>query len=60
MSYDGLVTGAIAHQLQKTLAGGKIDKIYQPEKDELIFHIHSGREKIFFISLQMAAMLECI
>lgn len=51
MSYDGLVTGAIAHQLQKTLAGGKIDKIYQPEKDELIFHIHSGREKnLLYIS----------
>ena len=44
MSFDGMVTAAIAHQLSQLLAGGRIDKIYQPEGDELLFHIHAGRE----------------
>lgn len=44
MSYDGIVTGAIAYELNDRLKGGRIDKIYQPESDELIFHIHATRE----------------
>lgn len=45
MSYDGLVTGAVARELQSVLAGGKIEKIYQPESDEIILHVHAGRER---------------
>lgn len=44
MGYDGLVTCAIAQQLNATLKDGRIDKIYQPESDELIFHIRCGKE----------------
>lgn len=44
MSFDGMVTGAIARQLNEKLTGGKIEKIYQPEADEIILYIHSGRE----------------
>lgn len=44
MSFDGMVTGAIVHQLSNTLTGGKIEKIYQPEADEIILNIHSGKE----------------
>ncbi|MDD2215114.1 MAG: NFACT family protein, partial [Eubacteriales bacterium] len=45
MGYDGLVTGAIARQLQKNLQDGKIEKIYQPEKDEIILHVNKSKEK---------------
>ncbi|WP_206459007.1 Rqc2 family fibronectin-binding protein [Anaerovorax sp. IOR16] len=45
MSFDGFVTGAVARQLNQTLSGAKIEKIYQPETDELLFHIHSKKEK---------------
>lgn len=45
MSFDGIVTGAVTRQLQAKLTGGKIEKIYQPEADEIILHIHSGKEK---------------
>lgn len=45
MSFDGLVTGAIARQLNDVLSGGKIEKIYQPEEDELVILIHAGGEK---------------
>lgn len=44
MGYDGIVTGAIAYELNDKLKGGRIDKIYQPESDELIFQIHAAKE----------------
>ncbi|WP_027398285.1 Rqc2 family fibronectin-binding protein [Anaerovorax odorimutans] len=44
MSFDGMVTGAVARQLNTKLKGGKIEKIYQPEADEIIIYIHSGKE----------------
>ncbi|MGI6731390.1 MAG: Rqc2 family fibronectin-binding protein [Anaerovoracaceae bacterium] len=44
MSFDGMVTDAVARQLNEKLTGGKIEKIYQPESDEIIIHVRSGRE----------------
>jgi predicted ribosome quality control (RQC) complex YloA/Tae2 family protein len=45
MPFDGIVLSAVASRLSDLLTGGKIDKIYQPETDELVFHIAAGREK---------------
>lgn len=45
MSFDGLVTRGVANELSKVLTGGKIEKIYQPENDELVLHIHAGKER---------------
>lgn len=45
MSFDGIVTGAVARQLHKMLAGARIEKIYQPESDEIVLHCHAGRDK---------------
>ncbi len=45
MGYDGLVAGAIALQLDDILSGGRIEKIYQPEKDGLVLHIHANKRK---------------
>ena len=44
MSFDGMVTGAVVSQLKSCLTGGKIEKIYQPEADEIILNIHCGKE----------------
>lgn len=44
MSFDGMVTDAVVRQLSEKLTGGKIEKIYQPESDEIIMHIHSNRD----------------
>ncbi len=41
MSYDGFVTRAVAHELNNTIVGGKIDKIHQPERDEIILQIRT-------------------
>ena len=51
MPFDGILTSALVNELQDTLKGGKIEKIYQPLKDELFFQINSNREKhTLFIS----------
>jgi len=44
MGFDGMVTGAVVCQLNQVLTGGKIEKIYQPEADEIVLNIHSLRE----------------
>ena len=42
MPLDGFTLGAIAKELKATLCGGRIDKIIQPERDEVIFTIRNG------------------
>ncbi|SFD86320.1 Predicted component of the ribosome quality control (RQC) complex, YloA/Tae2 family, contains fibronectin-binding (FbpA) and DUF814 domains [Bacillus sp. OV194] len=42
MSFDGIVTRATASEIKKTLQSGKITKIYQPDKTDLLFTIRSG------------------
>lgn len=46
MAFDGIVTMAVACQLQSTITTGKIDKVYQPEADELVFNIHTKNGKV--------------
>lgn len=49
MAFDGIVTRAIAKELSAALAGGKIEKIYQPGSDELVFNVHGplGRVRVY-------------
>lgn len=42
MSYDGITTRSVVHELSSLLVGGRIDKIYQQEKDELLIQIYSN------------------
>lgn len=46
MAYDGLFFRSLAKELSDTLMGGKIDKIHQPEKDELLIHIRAGAQNL--------------
>ena len=39
MAFDGLMTAALVKELSDTLTGGRIVKIAQPEKDELLLQI---------------------
>ena len=41
MSYDGIVTRKIVNELNKTLLGGKIQKITQPSKNDIVFNVYS-------------------
>lgn len=49
MAFDGIVTAAAARELKDTLLLGKIEKVYQPEPDELVFHIHTknGNHRLY-------------
>ncbi len=42
MSFDGLFTYTITEELKKVLLNGKISKIHQPYKYDLIFQVRSG------------------
>lgn len=49
MAFDGIMTWAISEELSKNLTLGKIEKIYQPESDSLVFVIHTknGRFRLY-------------
>ncbi|MGM9986577.1 MAG: NFACT family protein [Bacillaceae bacterium] len=40
MSFDGLFTRAMTHEIQ-SLQGGRISKLYQPSKNEILLHIRA-------------------
>ncbi|MDK2799895.1 MAG: hypothetical protein PWP27_1414 [Clostridiales bacterium] len=51
MPLDGIVICSLVHEFNNRLVNGKIDKIYQPEKDELIFLIRNkGKSERLLIS----------
>lgn len=41
MSFDGLVTRAVTYELKNKLIGGKIQKINQPSKNDIVLNIYS-------------------
>lgn len=48
MSYDGVVTMAAARELRRELLLGKIEKIYQPQPEQILLSIHTkhGRRRL--------------
>ena len=44
MPFDGLTLGLVARELDAALTGGRVNKIIQPERDEVILTIRSGGE----------------
>lgn len=42
MPMDGITLGAVCAELTRELAGGKIDKIQQPERDLLLISVRAG------------------
>ena len=44
MPFDGSVVNSIVHELNDKLVNGKIDKVYQPEKDELLISVRSYKD----------------
>ena len=40
MPFDGLVLAAVTEELAEKLTGGRIERVYQPVKDEIILVIH--------------------
>ncbi|ONI45073.1 hypothetical protein AN641_04940 [Candidatus Epulonipiscioides gigas] len=46
MALDGIVLSNIIYELKKGLVGGRIEKIYQPEKEELLLTIRNNRKNL--------------
>ena len=48
MALDGMMLSFLRKELSRTLLGGRVDKIYQPVKEELILHIRAqaGNQKL--------------
>lgn len=44
MALDGLVIHSIVNELSSKILGGKIDKVYQPEDDEILLQIRNNKE----------------
>ena len=47
-------------ELSEILTGGRIDKIYQPEYDEILINIRAQGKILSLLFLQMQAILEFI
>lgn len=41
MAFDGLVTKSIVKELSGEIQGGKIQKIYQPTKNEILLSLYA-------------------
>ncbi len=44
MAFDGFTINALVHELNEKIIMGRIEKIYQPEKDELYLNIRSNKK----------------
>ena len=48
MTLDGLTLNRIVMELNHSIVGGKIEKIYQPEREEIVLLLHtkSGKKRL--------------
>ncbi len=61
MPFDGIVMRALASELNTKLVGNRIDKIHQPEADQLLLTVNAGREKLrLFLSSDGNAPRACL
>lgn len=49
MPMDGFTLGRIASELRHTIEGARVDKISQPEPDEIILSLHSLNRKLMLL-----------
>ena len=60
MAFDGIVVANIVKELRNTLLGGRINKIAQPEKDELILTVKGLAREQYKLLLSAGAGLPLI
>lgn len=56
MAFDGIVISNIVHELNTLVSGGRIGKVAQPEKDELILTLRNNRTNYKLLLSSMASM----
>ena len=50
MALDGVFLNQVKNELSALLIGGRVDKIYQPSREEIVFQIktRNGVERLLF------------
>jgi len=56
MAFDGIVISNIVKELKDTIVGGRIGKVTQPEKDEVILTVRNHRTNYKLLLSSMASM----
>lgn len=46
MPFDGIVTKCMAGELSEALEGGRVERIFQPEADEIILHVRAKGQNL--------------
>lgn len=54
MAFDAVTMHALCEELKSTIVNGRIDKIHQPERDEIVLHIRT-REQNYKLVLSASA-----
>lgn len=62
MAFDGLLMHQLCFELKPLLVGGRIDKVFQPEKDELTINIRGnlGNQNLFISIDASMPFITCI
>lgn len=64
MAFDGIMTYALCREFNNILPGGKIEKVTQPEKDDIVLHLHipgsKERNKRLLLSANPSAPRACL
>ncbi len=58
MAFDGIMTSIVVRELSEVLTGARIEKVQQPEPDEMILQVHTparGRKKLLISVSSQAA-----
>ena len=51
MAFDGIVTKALVTDFQKSLIGARVNKVFQPDKTEIILNLYNGENVLFDICI---------
>lgn len=51
MAFDGIVTNSIVKELNNLIVGGKINKIYEPNKNEIVLEIYNNKKFVLNICI---------
>ena len=46
MAFDAGMVLAIASELDSRIVGARVEKVHQPERDEIVLLLHIGRENL--------------
>lgn len=51
MAFDGIITKALVSDFQKSLIGARVNKVFQPDKTEIILNLYNGENVLFDICI---------